>query len=364
MLIFLSNFAFFKNESDKMNLKERCAALGKLGNWLKDNEESLDGLYRKAFSENGWFDADQCRYAMKQAVVLFFNEEKLLYWAEQNVEESSHPKNIGIIMAGNIPAVGVHDFISVFVSGHKALIKCSDKDKVLISFLLNKLEELSPGAATYFEIIERLQVADAVIATGSDNSSRYFEYYFSKMPSIIRGNRNSIAILNGKENAADLALLAEDIFRYFGLGCRSVSKIYVPRNFNFEFFMQEMDAFSYQLLLNSKYKNNFDYNRSVYLLNQTPHLCNDSLILAEDSSLQSRIATLNYEFYDSIEKLEENLQELRPKIQCIVSKIGLKTFETLPFGQSQQPTLEDYADGIDTMKFLKNLNLTENQVKL
>jgi hypothetical protein len=147
-----------------MNLKERCAALGKLGKWLTDNEESLDGLYRKAFSENGWFDVDQCRFAMKQAVALFFNEENLLSWAEQNVEESSHSKCVGIIMAGNIPAVGLHDFISVFVSGHKALLKFSDKDKVLISFLLNKLEELSPGSASYFEIIDRLQGADAVIA--------------------------------------------------------------------------------------------------------------------------------------------------------------------------------------------------------
>jgi hypothetical protein len=347
-----------------MNLKERCAAFGKLGNWLEDNEESLIDLYRKAFSENGWFDANQCRYAIKQAIAVYFNEEKLLSWTAQYVEESSLSKNIGIIMAGNIPAVGLHDFISVFVSGHKALLKFSDKDKVLISFLLNKLEELSPGCSLHYEIIERLQVADAVIATGSDNSSRYFEYYFSKMPSIIRGNRNSLAILDGTENADDFALLVEDIFRYYGLGCRSISKIYVPRNFNFEFFMQQMDTFSFQLLLNSKYNNNFDYNRSVFLLNQTAHLCNDSLILTEDSSLQSRIATLHYEFYDSIEKLEENLQELRPKIQCIVSKIGLKTFETLPFGQSQQPKLDDYADGINTMEFLKNLNLIENQVKL
>jgi hypothetical protein len=346
-----------------MNLKERCAALGKLGNWLKDNEESLDGLYRKAFSENGWFDADQCRYAIKQAAFGLFDEEKLLNWAAQYNLKDSAPKRVGIIMAGNIPAVGLHDFISVFISGHKALLKFSEKDKALISFLLNKVEELSPGFAVHYEIIERMQDADAVIATGNDNSSRYFEYYFSKIPSIIRGNRNSIAILDGTENAADLSLLADDIFKYYGLGCRSISKIYIPRNFNFGFFMQQLDECSYQLLLNSKYKNNFDYNRSVYLLNQTQHLCNDSLILAEDNSLQSRIATLHYEFYDSIKKLEENLHELRPKIQCIVSSISLKTFETIPFGQSQQPTLEDYADGIDTMEFLKNLNLTENQVK-
>lgn len=346
-----------------MNLNERCAALGKLGKWLIDNEESLGGLFQKAFSENGWFDADQCRCAIKQAATEFFDEEKLFSWAAQYIDENAFSKNIGIIMAGNIPAVGLHDFISVFIRGHKALVKFSDKDKVIIRFLLDKLEALSPGAAAYFEIIDRLQSADAVIATGSDNSSRYFEYYFSKMPSIIRGNRNSIAILDGKENAADLALLAEDIFRYYGLGCRSVSKIYLPRDFNFEFFMQEMDAFSYQLLLNSKYKNNFDYNRSVFLLNQTPHLCNDALILAEDSSLQSRIATLHYEFYDSLETLEENLHELRSKIQCIVSRTALKTFETLSFGQSQQPKLDDYADGVNTMEFLKNLNLIESQVK-
>lgn len=346
-----------------MNLNKRCEALGKVGKWLNDNEESLRAVFQQAFRENGWFDSDQCRHAIKQSISAFFDEEKLLSWAEKYDIKSVDTKRVGIIMAGNIPAVGLHDLIAVFISGHKALIKFSEKDKALLSFILEKLEELSPGAAAHFEIIDRLQSADAVIATGSDNSSRYFEYYFSKMPSIIRGNRNSIAILDGKENAADLNLLGEDIFRYYGLGCRSVSKIYLPRDFNFEFFMQQMDEFSYQLLLNSKYKNNFDYNRSIFLLNQTPHLCNDALIIAEDSSLQSRIATLHYEFYDSIELLEEKLQELRPKIQCIVSRTALQTFETLPFGQSQQPKLDDYADGIDTMEFFKNLNLIENQLK-
>jgi hypothetical protein len=176
------------------------------------------------------------------------------------------------------------------------------------------------------------------------------------MPSIIRGNRNSIGILNAKETASDLSLLAEDIFRYYGLGCRSVSKIYVPRDFDFEFFMEQLDTFSFQLLLNSKYKNNFDYNRSIFLLNQTSHLCNDSLILAEDTSLQSRIATLHFEFYDSLESLETSLHELNSKIQCVVSSCTLKTISTLPFGQSQQPKLDDYADGTDTMEFLKNLS--------
>jgi len=200
-----------------MNLRERCAALGKLGKWLTDNKEGLGGLFQKAFSENGWFDADQCRCAIKQAATVFLDEEKLLSWAAQYVDENAISKNLGIIMAGNIPAVGLHDFIAVFISGHKALLKFSEKDKVLISFLLNKAEELSPGFAAHYEIIERLKDADAVIATGSDNSSRYFEYYFSKMPSIIRANRNSIAILSGNETESDLALLAEDIFRYYGL---------------------------------------------------------------------------------------------------------------------------------------------------
>jgi hypothetical protein len=340
-----------------MDLKERCAALGKLGKWLKNHENGLAELYQQAYRDNGWFDSDQCRFAFKQLANAYFDENDLLNWAKKYVDNKIiAPKRIGIIMAGNIPAVGLHDLISVFLSGHKALIKFSEKDKVLISFLLAKLEELSPGASASFEIIERLQAADAVIATGSDNSSRYFEYYFSKMPSIIRGNRNSIGILNAKETASDLSLLAEDIFRYYGLGCRSVSKIYVPRDFDFEFFMEQMDTFSFQLLLNSKYKNNFDYNRSIFLLNQTSHLCNDSLILAEDTSLQSRIATLHFEFYDSLESLEISLHELNSKIQCVVSSCALKTIATLPFGQSQQPKLDDYADGIDTMEFLKNLS--------
>lgn len=342
-----------------MTLKDSCKALGELGDWLldRDNAEALDCLFFNAKRENGWFNPIQCQHALNKIAKAFLNESMLYNWASSyRTEEPISPRNVGIVMAGNIPAVGFHDLLCVFISGHKSLIKYSDKDKVLIPFLLDKLIEINPETGNYFEAVERLQIADAVIATGSNNSSRYFDYYFSKMPNIIRGNRNSVAVLGAKENNEDLAALGEDVFRYFGLGCRSVSKIFVPLDFNFEYFMEQMDRFSPELLSNTKYTNNFDYNRSVYLLNGTVHWCNDSLIFMKDASLQSRIATLHYEFYEDLDVLSGQLKELSSKIQCIVSAVPIPGIETVKFGQSQEPTLNDYADGADTMAFLKALN--------
>jgi hypothetical protein len=347
-----------------MTFEERCAAMGKLGDWLlsPENQSELEMLYRRTFADNGWFSSDQSSYAIHQIASCFLKEKALLEWASADIKHypQAVQQKVGLILAGNIPAVGFHDLLCCFISGHKALIKYSDKDKLLIPFLIKKLIELSPNSAEYLEPVDRLQQVDKVIATGSDNSSRYFEHYFANVPHIIRANRNSVAVLHGDETAEDLAALGEDIFRYYGLGCRSVSKIYVPLDFKLEYFMEQMDKFSPLQLSNSKYQNNFDYNRSVYLLNGTKHWCNDSLILMEDKSMLSRIATLHFEYYDSKEKLVEDMLELLPKIQCIVSKYRLQKYPvqegdfltTFKPGESQLPKLNDYADAVDTLLFL------------
>jgi hypothetical protein len=233
------------------------------------------------------------------------------------------------------------------------LIKLSSQDKQLIPYILDKLTEIEPGFKEQFEFIERLKDFDAVIATGSNNTSRYFEYYFSKVPHIIRKNRNSIAVLSGKESREELRALGHDIFDYYGLGCRNVSKFYIPKGYNFNTFFESIEDFK-SVADHHKYNNNYDYNKSIFLVNMDKHLDNGFLLLKEDKRMASPLAVVYYEEYESIREVEKELLENKEGIQCIISSSDLSV-NILPFGQSQRPGLWDYADGIDTMAFLRGL---------
>jgi len=345
------------NILSNMQLKERIETLIKLGGFLASDfgKEEFEGILYSIKAQNGWFTPEQCRYTMDQIIRHFLQADQLWTWVTQypSLKTDYPPQKVGLVLAGNIPAVGWHDVLCTFVAGHKALIKYSEKDKIFIPFLLKSLVKLEPRVASYFQTVERLTDFDKVIATGSDNAARYFEHYFGTVPNIIRHNRNSVAVLNGQETTEDIALLAEDIFRYYGLGCRSVSKLYVPKDFKFEQFMEALDMFS-EVAQHSKYRNNFDYNRSLLLLNGTFHWVNDGLALVESSSLLSRIATLHYEFYESEQDLKEKLDHQVDNLQCIVSKMNLSEIDTVDLGESQHPNLSDYADHIDTLAFLVN----------
>ena len=253
-------------------------------------------------------------------------------------------------MAGNIPLVGFHDFLSALITGHSVIVKQSSNDKHLLPLLAKYLEYVAPeykGMITFTE--EKLEAYDAVIATGSDNTARYFDYYFGKKPNIIRKNRNSVAVLTGNETPEQLEALAEDIFRYYGLGCRNVSKLYVPENYNFDVFFSAIYAWK-DIINQAKYANNYDYNKAVYLMSLFEMLENGFLMLKEDASFGSPIATLFYEQYSSLESLYNTLQEHADAIQCVVGE-GLD-IPTVSFGETQKPTLHDYADGVDTIAFL------------
>jgi hypothetical protein len=253
-------------------------------------------------------------------------------------------------MAGNIPLVGFHDFLSVLLTGHKVVAKLSSNDKHLLPFLAKYLEVIEPefkGCINFTE--HKLENFDAVIATGSNNTARYFEYYFRNKPAIIRKNRNAVAILNGDEAKIQLEALSNDIFRYYGLGCRNVSKLFVPKGYNFDLFFNAIYKW-HPIIQETKYANNYDYNKAVYLMSQFDMLENGFLMLKEDESYASPIATLFYEFYDSKIDLEKKLKAERDKIQCIVSK-GF-TSQEIAFGKTQHPQLWDYADNVDTVEFL------------
>ena len=277
-------------------------------------------------------------------------EDNLNKWlANYTITEESN-KNIGIILAGNIPLVGFHDFLSVLITGNNVLVKTSSNDQHLIKFLAKYLISIDNRLQNKITFVEgKLEGFDAVIATGSNNTSRYFEYYFKKKPSIIRKNRNSVAVLNGKETTEDLIALGEDIFRYFGLGCRNVSKLYIPKNYNFDLFFNSIFCYK-ELINNHKYANNYDYNKAIYLMSEYKFLDNGFFIVKEGNEMHSPISTINFEYYDNVSILKEKIYLEDDNIQCIVSNIEFKG--KVNFGETQNPSLNQYADNIDVMRFL------------
>lgn len=335
-----------------MNLQQRKDLLERLGQYLIGQDGEWQEVKQKAFTENRWFIPEFIEQSTRSVAENYLAPEQLqvLINHYKIPQQNDAPKKIGIVMAGNIPMVGFHDLLCVFLTGNIAVIKLSSKDEVLIKHLVSKMISWQENAAEYFIISERLKGCDAYIATGSNNSSRYFEYYFSQYPSIIRRNRTSVAILHGHETKAELDKLADDVYLYFGLGCRNVSKIYVPEGYD---FVPLLDAFRKydHLAQHHKYKNNYDYNLAIHILNNKFYMSNESIILAEEKSLFSPISQLNYEFYNDVEVLKSELNN-NDQVQCVVD--GREDM-----GKAQHPGICDYADGVDTMRFLMELTAHE-----
>lgn len=340
--------------SSILTLQKRKAAFAQLGNYLLNPNDILNQLITDAQHYNAWFTPEQT-YKSIISIGLMLNEQDLDFWFKSVTHETVNPKKVGLILAGNIPLVGFHDILSVLATGHIAYVKLSSQDKNLIPYILNKLVEFEPLFADRIIYTERLKDFNAVIATGSNNSSRYFEYYFGKVPHIIRKNRNSIAVLSGTETTEELKNSGKDIFDYFGLGCRNVSKFFVPEGYVFNTFFEAIQEFE-KVGDHHKYNNNYDYNKSIYLVNRDQHLDNGFLLVKKDFRLSSPLAVLYFEEYKSQEELQSKLAELAEQIQCVVSNLTFQIpVQQVGFGQSQQPRLWDYADGIDTLKFLQGL---------
>lgn len=329
-----------------MDLQQRVNLLEKLGNYILTDNDSWQAAKKEAHLENNWFIPEFVDNAAAHMARSLLTKEALERWMANYSIPSQHPapKNIGIVMAGNIPMVGFHDLVTAFLSGHRQTIKMSSKDQVLIRHLVEQLYQYDETAREYIGFADMLKGCDAYIATGSNNSSRYFEYYFGKYPHIIRRNRSSVAILTGKENAAELSRLADDVYLYFGLGCRNVTKIYVPHNYDFISLLEAFKKYDY-LIDHNKYKNNYDYQLAVLIINKHFYMTNGSLILHEEKSIFSPISQLNYEFYDNEAALAGELQQ-NQDVQCLVGK------KYITFGKAQYPAAGDYADGADTLKFL------------
>lgn len=338
------------------SFQPRINALIQLGLHLSvlDEEEKFS-LYRRIENQNAWFIPSSISSAL-QGIQLLLEEKNLTNWLfNYSIKDPSQPKNIGILMAGNIPAVGFHDLLCVLVSGNIASIKLSSSDSVLITWLIEKLVAIEPNFASLISIEEMLKNKDAYIATGSDNSARYFNYYFGKYPNIIRSNRTSVAILTGDETDQDLENLGQDIFQYFGLGCRNVSKLFVKSEDSLIRLLGVLEKMDW-VSSHHKYLNNYDYNKSIYLVNGEPHLDNGFLLLKESQELVSPIAVLFYEKYQDEMDLNQKLSSIRDKVQCVLGNQPGSTDEVIPFGQAQMPCPWDYADHVDTLKFLISLS--------
>ena len=330
-----------------MNLQMRIELAARLGEYILSGSPEWQDVKEEASLLNPWFIPGFIDIATENIATYFLDRQKLVDWTSFYKIESRDSKKVGIVMAGNIPLVGFHDFLCVFISGHKAIIKPSSKDETLIKHLVQKLKEWNSelNEQVFFE--EMLKGCDAYVATGSNNSSRYFEYYFSKYSHIIRRNRTSVAVLDATETREELEKLADDVHLYFGKGCRNVTKIFVPKDYDFIPLLSAFKKYNY-FKDHNKYKNNYDYILALHILNRKFYMTNESIILLENSSIFSPVSQLNYEFYAHINAVDEQLSSLKD-LQCAVGH------GYIPFGQAQLPSLTDYADGIDTMKFLTDL---------
>jgi hypothetical protein len=330
-----------------MKLQNRIELLLRLGEYLKLNSAEWQDIKKKASTTNGWFVPEFIDLAVNNIADHFLEENKLKAWVDHyHIDDNIETKNVGIVMAGNIPLVGFHDFLCVFISGHIQTIKLSTKDDVLLKHLVQKMYSWEITMQNYVSFANMLKGCDAYIATGSNNSAVYFDYYFSKYPSIIRSNRTSVAILKGDETKEMLEKLSDDIHIYFGLGCRNVTKIFVPAGYDFVPLLQSFHPYKY-FADHHKYKNNYDYNLSIMIMNNRFYMTDESTLLVENDSVFSPISQLNYSFYDNLETQETALKG-NSDIQCIVGK-------DIAFGQAQVPGLMDYADGVDTIQFLLTL---------
>ncbi|NHM04299.1 acyl-CoA reductase [Flavobacterium celericrescens] len=314
--------------------------------------DEFANLIELSQSHNGWFTPEQVQFSV-QSWAKALTEDNLNQWLSNYDFSKTEPKKTGLILAGNIPLVGFHDFLSVLISGHDVLVKTSSNDQHLLKFLAKYLIAIQPELNSKITFVEgKLEGFDAVIATGSNNTARYFEYYFKDKPSIIRKNRNSVAVLDGTETHEDLVGLGEDIFRYFGLGCRNVSKLFVPKGYNFDNFFKAMYEFR-EVIQYEKYANNYDYNKAVFLMSNFQLLDNEFMTIKEDSSYSSPISSVFYEFYDNLNEVNSRLNNDLEQIQCIVSNNLIEN--SVSFGQTQQPKLWDYADNVDTLSFLSKI---------
>ncbi len=328
------------------DLYQRIELSDRLGKYMLSFDEEWKAVQNRAIQANSWFTAAHVSLAVENIAYQYLQKDKLEAWVKRYLLPKTN-KKVGIVMAGNIPLVGFHDLLCGFISGHRLLIKLSSKDEILIRHLIAKLTEWEPTVSEQIQIADMLKNCDAYIATGSNNTARYFEQYFGKYPHIIRKNRTSVAVLDGSETDEELDKLADDVFSYYGLGCRNVTQVCIPTGYDTNKLLERLKRYD-ELMMHHKYKNNYDYYLAIYLLNRVPYLDNGSVLMVENELPFSAVSVLHYRYYKNKETLMNELVHSED-IQAVIGH------GAIPFGASQKPALDEYADGMDTMTFLCSL---------
>lgn len=336
-----------------MTSHQRIESFARLGRYLQDRPEAVQAGIQAAQHRNPWFTPEQVGFAV-DAWADLMEPRQLKHWIDPHLDvlEEDNALRVGLILAGNIPLVGWHDILTCLIAGFKIEVKPASADAGLSLLLLNTLQSLEPAFNTRISVVDKLRQYDAIIATGSNNSARYFDYYFKNVPHVIRKNRNAVAVLRGDETQDELHALGRDIFTYFGLGCRNVSKIYAPPGYDFTPFFEAIESYN-TIGHHHKYRNNYDYYKSIYLVNRDPHLDNGFLLLKEAEEIASPLGVVYYQSYRHLSKLQDILTENQENIQCIVGKPLDVSSTVVPFGSAQQPGLNDFADGVSIFDFLK-----------
>lgn len=340
------------------SVRNRISAVCELGRFLANvvnHTEDTSDFHSKlklASVHNQWFTPDNLEFCLKHWSEIL-TEDNITDWLGR-YKIASQPKKVGIVMAGNLPLVGLHDLIAVLLSGHQAVVKTSSKDEVLMSAVIDFLTEKLPDLKNAIQKTDKLKDLDAVIATGSNNTARYFEYYFRNIPHIIRKNRTGVAVLDGSESEEELKNLSQDVFRYFGLGCRSITRLFLPENYDVKILFNAFYKWK-DIIHHSKYANNYEYNRTIYLMNKEDFFDNNFLILKESDAYHAPIGVLHYSFYHHPEILNKELIARQDEIQCIAGRVFTDFDNSVELGQTQKPGLNDYADGVDVMRFLEQL---------
>lgn len=339
-----------------MNLNERISDLVDLGHWIQNELSADTEIINKAISDNPWFTRGSINQALQAVSSHYLGAEKLADWiATEQLNDTKDQKTIGIVMAGNIPLVGFHDLLSVLVTGHRALIKASDRDKVLLEALIARLSDMRHYWSSSIKLTHKLSGFDAVIATGSDSTAGYFEKYFSSYPHIIRKNRHGVGVIFKEDSGDQIQGLADDVLSYFGLGCRNISKLYLEEGVELDTVFEQFNMHE-EIIHHNKYKNNYDYNYALFLLNKDEFYTNNFLLLKKNEHISSRIASVHYEYFENADALKSKLIEQEDQIQCIMASRDMKGLNSFRFGYAQKPGLTDYADGVNTIEFLKSLD--------
>jgi len=342
-----------KNNEIMATLSQRIRAFEILGDMLDEwctAPQDVDAI-QKTVSVNPWFREEDIVKAL-QNLRPWLTRESLEEWCAAYVIEDRPDirARVALVMAGNIPLVNFHDALAILIQGHQLLSKTASRDPFLFPALAQELIKINPDFERDIQCENGLlKDFDAVIATGSNNATRYFSYYFGKYPHIIRHNRSSIAVLDGTETDEQIEAFGADVFDYFGMGCRNISLFLLPENMDVTRLAGAWKSWT-SIGNHGSYFNNYEYRKAVLLINSRPHLDSGFFLMEENESLHSPIGVLHYARYRNPKHLQNMLGELAADTQVCY---GFQDERVLP-GTGQAPALMDYPDGVDTMAFLKN----------